>query len=1000
MPGAAELEKLVVRLVGDGGGFEKMLDKAVDDTRAAVKEIEKATNDALHAQEAFEEAARIIDSVKTPTEKYTESVDALAAMHKAGRLPTESYYRALKAAGQQLPHVQAAQAAYAAEVERGKEITKAARTPIMRYRDSLAELDKMHRAGHISAQVHARSVANLNKEFGRGGHAIMAYGKQIAGVGSGMRRIGAGMTLGLTAPIIAAGVGLGKLAADAETTETQFKAMLGEAKGMEVLGDLRGFAAKTPFQFGDVAATGKTLLAFGVEQEQLMDTMKMVGDVAAGTGKDYRELGVIFGQIRGMGRLQGQDFLQLVNAGFPVAEIAKTMGVSMETLKDEMEKGNVPFEVVEATFKRITSEGGLFNDMMEKMSKTAAGQFSNLIDKATLLGQKLGKHLLPIGIKVIDWLNVAVDYFEKLSPEIQLAAVWVAAVVAALGPFVTMLGLGIGAVGGLTTVIGFFMTIGLKLTLIVAAIAVGVALWVGVFLAAGAAVAYLVYQIVGPASLQAAFTTVLETGKRWAMNIIGFVWNIRKNMDILLKWLPRHWDEILQDMLRLWFVFATNAINNLAVLIKTAVRLFNLWKGFMVGVFSQLFTVDFILWVGKGIMKAGAAFGAFAVWVAEKMKAALTGGGGPDLGTLEDMLGLKDVARGAKSKDIFGDMFDIIKEESANLNGPLEGFESSISRLPPFMLELGGKAGEALAEGVKKGSARARFGGYDPAAAANAAMTAQLGKDVDEFTKGLQTQVAEFGRHGTALEIWKLQQRGATEEQLAAAVAADATLKSLQADEVVRGLEQQVAMFGKAGSALELYNLKQAGASEAQLAQAEALYTKLDAMQAEKDLMEEGKRLMDQHRTPEQKYAEEQKRLGDLFNANAIDLWTYTEALEAARKDMEQGVTVNFKTEGVESLEAGSAAAYRALVAFRRAATPTANLGGALPGVPGGPGGVVAAARPVGGAVMDRRGTAVDRATGPTKGATPHEAKVEVLLAAIADSTKRAVDANGEPAAL
>ena len=43
------------------------------------------------------------------------------------------------------------------------------------------------------------------------------------------------------------------------------------------------------------------MIAFGFTTEQLIPTLKMVGDVSAAVGKDFNELAVIYGKARTAG---------------------------------------------------------------------------------------------------------------------------------------------------------------------------------------------------------------------------------------------------------------------------------------------------------------------------------------------------------------------------------------------------------------------------------------------------------------------------------------------------------------------------------------------------------------------------------------------------------------------------------------------------------------------------------------------------------------------------
>lgn len=176
-----------------------------------------------------------------------------------------------------------------------------------------------------------------------------------------------------------------------EQTNIAFTTFLGSAeKAKKLIADLTKFSIVTPFTPDQVNKAAKTLLAFGVEAEDVIPTLKMLGDVSSGTGKDLAEMSVIFGQIRSTGRLMGQDLLQLINAGFnPLQIISQKTGRSVANLKKDMENGLITFDMVKQAFIDATSAGGLFFNLMEKQSESVGGKLSTIEGNIEEIGKKL-----------------------------------------------------------------------------------------------------------------------------------------------------------------------------------------------------------------------------------------------------------------------------------------------------------------------------------------------------------------------------------------------------------------------------------------------------------------------------------------------------------------------------------------------------------------------------------------------------------------------------------
>src|SRR5688572_23091431 len=82
----------------------------------------------------------------------------------------------------------------------------------------------------------------------------------------------------MTKGIVQAGAGF-------EQTQIAFETMIGSAEvAQKTLKDLATFAAKTPFELTQLEEASKRLLAYGVDVESLIPTLRMLGDISAGVG--------------------------------------------------------------------------------------------------------------------------------------------------------------------------------------------------------------------------------------------------------------------------------------------------------------------------------------------------------------------------------------------------------------------------------------------------------------------------------------------------------------------------------------------------------------------------------------------------------------------------------------------------------------------------------------------------------------------------------------------
>lgn len=208
-----------------------------------------------------------------------------------------------------------------------------------------------------------------------------------------------------------------------EQLNISFEVFLGSAeKAKQVVADLRKFADLTPFETEPVNQAGRALLAFGFSAEELIPTLTKVGDVAAGTGKDFNELALIYGKARAEGIIQNDTLNQLAEAGIPVyQELAKVLGVAENRIRKLAENGEISFRDLERVFTNLTSEGGRFAGLMERQSKSLDGLFSTLASaiqgKVTNAITGLFPLIKSVTQAFIDFLNVPLS--ETLEQERQ-----------------------------------------------------------------------------------------------------------------------------------------------------------------------------------------------------------------------------------------------------------------------------------------------------------------------------------------------------------------------------------------------------------------------------------------------------------------------------------------------------------------------------------------------------------------------------------------------------
>ena len=206
-----------------------------------------------------------------------------------------------------------------------------------------------------------------------------------------------------------------KVRGEIESLEISFETLLGSKdKANELFGAIREFAVNTPMTMNSLASGAQTLLGFGIEAEKVMPILQQIGDISMGDSQKFNSLTLAFAQASSAGKLAGQDFLQMVNAGFnPLNEMAKMTGKSISQLKKEMEAGQISTTMLESAFEHATAEGGMFHGMLEKQSQGIQGALSNLQGAWDDMLNDIGSKQQSI---FVDGVNLLTDLIKNYEP--------------------------------------------------------------------------------------------------------------------------------------------------------------------------------------------------------------------------------------------------------------------------------------------------------------------------------------------------------------------------------------------------------------------------------------------------------------------------------------------------------------------------------------------------------------------------------------------------------
>lgn len=342
-------------------------------------------------------------------------------------------------------------------------------------------------------------LSKANKEIEIQSSKWNSLGKSLDGIGSKMKTIGEGisgvgskLSVGITAPLMAAGVASIKLASDMNESTNKVEVAFGSsAKAVEEwssttlksFGIAKGTALDMSSLFGDMGTS------MGLSQEEASKmSMALVG--LAGDLSSFKNIGIEEAEtaLNGIftGETESLKMLGVVMTDANLQQYAYSKGIEKKTQDmTEAEKVQLRYNYV---LEKTKNAHGDF----ERTGAGTANQMRVFQESLKELGATMGQNILPVITPIITKLNEWVQAFGKLDPGIQKIIIVIAALLAALGPVLSLVGSVITIGSSLVTLFGTISTavagaggamalltgpVGIAIAAITAIIAVGVLLY-------------------------------------------------------------------------------------------------------------------------------------------------------------------------------------------------------------------------------------------------------------------------------------------------------------------------------------------------------------------------------------------------------------------------------------------------------------------------------------------------------------------------------------------
>ena len=258
----------------------------------------------------------------------------------------------------------------------------------------------------------------LEKSLGKTTNTTKKLDRALDGLNQGLAGLKvalAGLALGaLARGFFALSRSIITTAGDIEKLNASFLSLTGSTEGVkELRNTLFQLSKTTPFKNEEILESARRFLAVGVEVKDLEGTLNRVGALAAESGQDLGRLGLIYSQVFAKGRLQGEENLQLLEAGIDLTdELSQVTGLSGEALRDAMSKGQISISDFNKALVLATGD----MKVLDAAAKSVSVQLENIGDNAGQLGAAFSTSVAPAFAAIFGTINEA---FDKLFPSLQ-----------------------------------------------------------------------------------------------------------------------------------------------------------------------------------------------------------------------------------------------------------------------------------------------------------------------------------------------------------------------------------------------------------------------------------------------------------------------------------------------------------------------------------------------------------------------------------------------------
>ena len=190
--------------------------------------------------------------------------------------------------------------------------------------------------------------------------------------------------------------------------ESSMEVFLGsQEKAASFTKELKDYAWYNMFEFTDLADASKQLIAYGNSTETIIPVIDKLSNIATATKQPLMDLVNLYNKAKNIGSVDADGLASWAAKGVVLKDVLKEMG-------QEVNSNKISFEQLDAALTHVTSSGGMFAGIMDKMMPNLSSSWGQLQDDIANMFNEIGEKTEGLMKKGIETASNLVSNYETL----------------------------------------------------------------------------------------------------------------------------------------------------------------------------------------------------------------------------------------------------------------------------------------------------------------------------------------------------------------------------------------------------------------------------------------------------------------------------------------------------------------------------------------------------------------------------------------------------------